>query len=108
MCDALVNTCGADATARSTCTTAQSAASRVESTDKLPMTGASADAFNAAFGIITNYANVTPLDDQGDPFPSVDPYLPASFGKCSTPEIIFGAGFEGMKETAFEPADQSL
>jgi len=29
----------------------------------------------------------------------------ASFGKCSTPEIKFGTGFDGRKETAFEPTD---
>jgi hypothetical protein len=29
-----------------------------------------------------------------------------NFGKCSIPKINFGTGFDGRKETAFEPADQ--
>jgi hypothetical protein len=62
ICDTLTNSCGADATAKATCATATSAASAAAS-----KTGAQADAFNAVFGIRTNFANVTPLDDQGRP-----------------------------------------
>jgi hypothetical protein len=29
----------------------------------------------------------------------------ANFGSCSTPEIIFAAGLDNRKETAFEPKD---
>ncbi|KAF9790824.1 hypothetical protein BJ322DRAFT_999538 [Thelephora terrestris] len=62
MCDQLVNTCKADATAKATCAKAKTAA------DGAPAkTGKQADAFNAVFGKITNFANVTPLDDQGNP-----------------------------------------
>lgn len=31
-----------------------------------------------------------------------------SSGSCSTPKIIFGANFDGRKETSFEPADKSM
>ncbi|KAF7320791.1 hypothetical protein HMN09_00165500 [Mycena chlorophos] len=48
MCDALVNTCGADATAKATCASAQAAAAAAT-----PETGIDADIFNAAFGIQT-------------------------------------------------------
>lgn len=30
------------------------------------------------------------------------------FGSCSVPEIQFGAGFDGRKETSFEPVNQSM
>ncbi|RPD59979.1 hypothetical protein L226DRAFT_462918 [Lentinus tigrinus ALCF2SS1-7] len=30
-----------------------------------------------------------------------------NFGSCSVPQIQFGAGFDGRKETAFEPVDQT-
>lgn len=62
MCDQLVNTCGADATAKSTCAKAKTAADGAP-----PKTGQQADAFNAVFGNTTNFANVTPLDDNGNP-----------------------------------------
>jgi hypothetical protein len=62
MCDQLVNTCKADSTALSTCTRAKTAA------DGAPAkTGKQADAFNAVFGKVTNFAKVTALDDQGKP-----------------------------------------
>ncbi|KAG5637150.1 hypothetical protein H0H81_005634 [Sphagnurus paluster] len=60
MCDQLVNTCGADQTAKDTCATATAAASAAPA-----KTGAQADAFNKVFGINTNFASVTPIDDQG-------------------------------------------
>lgn len=62
MCDQLVNTCGADQTAKDTCAKAKAAASAAP-----VKTGAQADAFNKVFGINTNFARVTPLDNQGRP-----------------------------------------
>lgn len=61
ICDTLTNSCGADQTAKNTCATAKTAA------DAQPAkTGAQADAFNAAFGIQTNFAAVAEVDDQGN------------------------------------------
>ena len=31
-----------------------------------------------------------------------------NFGSCSVPEIRFGAGFDGRRETAFEPVDKGM
>jgi len=62
ICDSLVNSCGADQTAKDTCAKAKDAASAAAA-----KTGAQADAFNSVFGIRTNFANVTPIDDQGRP-----------------------------------------
>lgn len=62
MCDQLVNTCKADDTAKSTCAKAKIAADAAP-----PKTGKQADAFNAVFGKVTNFASVTALDDQGNP-----------------------------------------
>lgn len=64
MCDQLVNSCGADATAKATCAAAKAAADT-----KPAKTGAQADAFNAAFGKTTNFAAVQAIDDQGRPVP---------------------------------------
>jgi len=60
VCDQLVNKCGADATARATCAQARTAAGNAP-----PKTGQQADAFNAVFGKVTDFASVTPLDNQG-------------------------------------------
>jgi len=60
MCDAFVNTCGADQTAKNTCAAAKTAAD-----SKIAKTGAQADAFNAVFGITTNFAAVAEVDDVG-------------------------------------------
>jgi hypothetical protein len=30
-----------------------------------------------------------------------------NFGSCSVPQIEFGAGFDGRKETSFQPVDKS-
>lgn len=62
MCDALVNTCGADATAKNICALAQAAANTGAA-----KTGGQADRFNAEFGIVTNFAEVIAVDDQGNP-----------------------------------------
>ena len=97
-------------------------------------------AFNAAFGITTDFAAVQPIDDQGNAVgaaaagtvsasgSAAAPSAPAAvsssnsgsssgaaaasggigdFGSCSVPQIEFGAGFGGRKETSFEPVDQS-
>jgi hypothetical protein len=62
MCDQLVNSCGADQTAQAACAKAKTAA------DTQPAkTGGQADAFNAVFGIKTDFAAVTAVDDQGNP-----------------------------------------
>jgi len=61
ICDTLTNSCGADQTAKNTCATAKTAADA-----QPPKTGAQADAFNAAFGIQTNFAAVAEVDDQGN------------------------------------------
>ncbi|KAH9917084.1 uncharacterized protein B0H18DRAFT_958529 [Fomitopsis serialis] len=60
MCDTLTNSCGADATAKSTCASAITAADQ-----QTAKTGAQADAFNAVFGIQTDFANVAAVNDQG-------------------------------------------
>ena len=111
MCDTLVNSCGADQTARTTCASAKAAADK-----HTAKTGTQADAFNAAFGIKTNFSGITALDDQGNPVtdsgpdsspsPSTSGPQAANFGKCSTPEIKFVTGLDGRKETAFAPVDQ--
>ncbi|KAI0064766.1 hypothetical protein BV25DRAFT_1913944 [Artomyces pyxidatus] len=61
ICDTLTNSCGADATAKATCASAQKAAD-----EQTPKTGAQADAFNAVFGIKTDFAAVAEVNDQGD------------------------------------------
>ncbi|PAV16122.1 hypothetical protein PNOK_0774200 [Pyrrhoderma noxium] len=61
ICDTLTNSCGADQTAKNTCATATAAANA-----QTAKTGAQADAFNAVFGITTNFASVAPVDDQGN------------------------------------------
>jgi hypothetical protein len=60
ICDTLTNSCGADATAKATCASAEKAAD-----GQTAKTGAQADAFNAVFGITTNFAAVAPVSDQG-------------------------------------------
>lgn len=60
MCDQLVNSCGADATAQATCAAASAAADT-----QLPGTGFQADAFNAVMGISTNFGAIDVVTDQG-------------------------------------------
>ncbi|KAJ7916386.1 hypothetical protein B0H13DRAFT_2449447 [Mycena leptocephala] len=62
ICDTLVNSCGADATAKATCAAAQTAANAAP-----PKTGIDADIFNGFFGIATNFRNIEVVDDQGNP-----------------------------------------
>ncbi|VDC04785.1 unnamed protein product [Peniophora sp. CBMAI 1063] len=60
ICDTLTNSCKADDTAKATCQTAIAAAD-----GQTAKTGAQADAFNAAFGITTNFASLAVISDQG-------------------------------------------
>lgn len=62
ICDTLTNSCGADSTAKNTCSKAKAAADTGAA-----KTGIQADLFNGVFGIVTNFAAVTALDDQGEP-----------------------------------------
>lgn len=62
ICDQLTNSCKADQTAKDTCKQAQAAGNAAPA-----KTGAAADAFNAVFGIKTNFAAVQAIDDQGRP-----------------------------------------
>ncbi|KAJ7707680.1 hypothetical protein B0H17DRAFT_1033579 [Mycena rosella] len=59
ICDALTNSCGADATAKATCTRAQSAADAAT-----PGQGIDADIFNGFFDISTNFAAVPAVAEQ--------------------------------------------
>jgi hypothetical protein len=128
ICDTLTNSCGADQTAKDTCAQAQTAAD-----GQTAKTGAQADAFNAVFGITTNFAAVASVDDQGNVVAGTGSGSAATgagaasgasnssassasssassgaadFGSCSTPEIEFGVGFDGRKETSFEPTDKA-
>jgi len=57
----------------------------------------------------TTVTNAIPGNPQqtGTPTPTGSPATDAvSFGSCSTPEIEFGAGFDGRRETSFQPADK--
>ncbi|KAK0446346.1 hypothetical protein EV421DRAFT_272192 [Armillaria borealis] len=147
ICDTLVNSCGADATAKATCANAETAVNNAPA-----KTGGQADAFNAVFGITTDFASIAAVDDQGNVIAGTgssssntnatsvasasDTLATASatttaaatdassasqststsfsstsssignFGSCSTPQIEFGVGFDGRKETSFEPVDK--
>lgn len=142
MCDTLTNSCGADQTAKDTCQKARTAADTVTA-----KTGGQADAFNAVFGISTQFAAVASVDDQGRVIAGTGSGAAAAsvssaavaavsttastavaattsvaaaaststasssaigdFGSCSVPQIEFGVGFDGRKETSFEPVDKS-
>ena len=95
----------------------------------------SPSAFNAGFGITTDFASVAEVDDQGrivsggstssgaaatasstssgaasTAAASTDAATSGGigdFGSCSVPQIEFGTGFDGRKETAFQPVDKS-
>ncbi|KDQ62386.1 hypothetical protein JAAARDRAFT_30290 [Jaapia argillacea MUCL 33604] len=60
ICDQVQTGCGGDATAEATCLKAQTAALAVTA-----KTGGQADAFNAVFGITTDFAAIAPVSDQG-------------------------------------------
>lgn len=127
ICDTLTNKCNADQTAKDTCQTALAAAN-----GQPAKTGVQADAFNAVFGITTKFADVASVDDQGrvvagtgngEAAAATSSAVAAAntaatstgstgataigdFGKCSVPQIEFGPGFEGRKETSFQPVDK--
>ncbi|KAJ7773309.1 hypothetical protein B0H16DRAFT_1511849 [Mycena metata] len=60
ICSALVDTCSADSTAQATCAKAQAAAAA-----QPPQQGIDADAFNAVFGIQTNFKDVPTVSSAG-------------------------------------------
>jgi hypothetical protein len=60
MCDTLTNTCDANQAAKDLCAQATAAADTVTA-----KTGGQADAFNAVFGIKTNFAATAPVSDTG-------------------------------------------
>jgi hypothetical protein len=60
MFQTFVNSCKANQAAVDTCKAAQAAAAAAGAKK-----GAAADAFNAKFGVTTNFASVQALDDQG-------------------------------------------
>ena len=130
ICDTLTNTCNADQTAKNTCAQAKAAADT-----QTAKTGAQADAFNAVFGITTNFAAVAEVDDTGNVVAGTGSTATTAaannaaaatttsaaaaststasssgignFGSCSVPQIEFGAGFDNRKETSFQPVDKS-
>ncbi|KAI8980095.1 hypothetical protein BD414DRAFT_109879 [Trametes punicea] len=135
ICDTLTNSCGADQTAKDTCQQARAAADTVTA-----KTGGQADAFNAVFGIQTDFAAIAAVDDQGNVVPGTGSGSSATttsggttptgtddntasstgaatrsssssgigdFGSCSVPQIEFGTGFDGRKETSFQPVDKT-
>ncbi|EIN12770.1 hypothetical protein PUNSTDRAFT_37915, partial [Punctularia strigosozonata HHB-11173 SS5] len=132
ICDTLTNSCKADQTAKDTCAKAKAAADTVTA-----KTGGQADAFNAVFGITTQFADVASVDDQGNVIAGTGSGAAAAassavssaaattaaaaddatstaassaignFGSCSVPQIEFGVGFDNRKETSFEPVDKT-
>ncbi|KAG8747337.1 hypothetical protein FRC10_001516 [Ceratobasidium sp. 414] len=62
ICDTFVNSCKANAAAVALCADAKAAAAAAGAKK-----GAAADAFNAKFGVTTDFASVQALDDQGNP-----------------------------------------
>lgn len=79
ICDTLVNSCGADQTAKDTCATARAAASAATKG-----TGEQADAFNAAFGVTTDFASVTSVDNQGKDVPGTGSGSTSTTGGTAT------------------------
>ncbi|KAF9031018.1 hypothetical protein BDZ89DRAFT_1132139 [Hymenopellis radicata] len=88
ICDTLTNSCGADATAKATCATAQAAVNNAPA-----KTGGQADAFNAAFGITTSFADVPRLTTKATLFPELVQQMPLP----ALPATL---------ETSFEPVDK--
>ncbi|KAJ7158734.1 hypothetical protein C8R46DRAFT_1290740 [Mycena filopes] len=43
----------------------------------------------------------------GNPISTASPSAIGDFGSCSTPQVEFGAGFDGRTETSFRPVDQA-
>ncbi|KAI8927216.1 hypothetical protein BC831DRAFT_395087, partial [Entophlyctis helioformis] len=124
LCDQLRDRCKAPKATQDLCIPA--AAAFAAEKDK---TGAQADAFNKVFGIITNFKEIQPRDNQGNPIgappaqgnnnngnnqqnnnnqggAAAPPAAAANgnidFGSCKPPTIRFGLNIDGRKETAFE------
>ena len=135
MCDQLTNSCGADATAKATCAQAQAAADTAtpktgaqadkfnavfgittnfaavaEVDDQGNVVAGTGDASSAASSAVSSSASSAVSSSASSAAPAAASSSAASgignFGSCSVPKIIFGTGFDGRKETAFEPADQ--
>ncbi|KAJ6619779.1 hypothetical protein B0H10DRAFT_1146913 [Mycena sp. CBHHK59/15] len=127
ICNTLTNTCGADETAKATCAKAQAAAAA-----ETPLEGIDADAFNAVFGIQTNFKNVEAVSNTGIPIAGSTSNDTSSAAAAtatvttaatvvSTPHsplplrlrailetsIEFGTGFDNRKETSFQPVDKT-
>ncbi|KAJ7459797.1 hypothetical protein FB451DRAFT_1045721 [Mycena latifolia] len=94
ICDTLTNSCGADATAKATCASAQAAANAAP-----PKTGIDADIFNSFFGITTDFRDVEAVDDQGNP-------IAGSTGGSVT-VVATGAADTGAAETGAAAATTS-
>ncbi|KAI5894122.1 uncharacterized protein SCHCODRAFT_02623780 [Schizophyllum commune H4-8] len=127
ICDTLT-TCGADQTALDNCAKAAAAAKQ-----QPEGTGAQADAFNAVFGLKTNFSAIKAVAPSGGSTSSGNSGSGssatttaaasaattqaassssgnlggASFGSCSVPQIEFAAGFDGRRETSFQPTDKT-
>jgi hypothetical protein len=67
--------------------------------------GAKADEFNAALGIVTNFAQV-PAAVGGGPG-TLAAVTTADFNNCEAPQIAFGI-FDGRSENSFAPATASF
>jgi hypothetical protein len=59
--------------------------------------------FASALFVLTALAAPIP-----DPAPVAQAGNIGDFGSCSVPEIEFGVGFDGRKETSFQPADKRM
>lgn len=124
ICDTLTNSCKANQAAKDLCANATQAAAVAPN-----QTGAQADAFNGVCGIKTAFAAVPVVNDQGQTISSgtaatvtassgvatsatgtpaaVGSSGIGNFSKCSIPQIEFGAGFDGRKETSFQPTNKT-
>ncbi|KZW00418.1 hypothetical protein EXIGLDRAFT_721938 [Exidia glandulosa HHB12029] len=103
ICLQFINKCGLKdgAPAITACRAGKAAA------DALGKVGAAADAFNKAMGFSTNFAAVSTTPAASAPAASAPavatPAAPGSlsFGSCTDPSVIFGAGLDGRKATEF-------
>jgi hypothetical protein len=87
ICNTLTNTCGADATAKATCAKAEAAADTAAAG-----TGAQADAFNAVFGITTDFAAVQEINNQGVPVGAATSGSTSSATTASSPAVAANTG----------------
>ena len=136
MCDTLTNKCKADQTAKDTCVKAAAAADTqpaktgaqadafnaifgvtttfanvavVDDQGRVVSGGSTAVASNAqpaATTSVDSAATAPAADPASTPAPSSSSSGIGDFGKCSVPQIEFGTGFDGRKETSFQPVDK--